>query len=66
MTADKKTWSATVETDPDDPSELFLVFPSEFLKSMNWKAGDTLIWDQDQDSQITLTKNQEPKEIKDV
>lgn len=45
-----------VESDPEDPENLMLTFPDDLLQKMNWKIGDTLIWDIQDDGTITLKK----------
>lgn len=45
-----------VESDPEDPENLMLTFPDDLLQRMNWKIGDTLIWDIQDDGTITLKK----------
>lgn len=45
-----------VESDPDDPENLMLTFPDDLLQRMDWKIGDTLIWDIQDDGTITLKK----------
>jgi bifunctional DNA-binding transcriptional regulator/antitoxin component of YhaV-PrlF toxin-antitoxin module len=36
--------------------ELFVTFPEELLKKMNWKEGDTLNWVNNYDGTFTLKK----------
>lgn len=45
-----------VEEDPEDSENFILTFPDELLANVNWKAGDTLNWDVQDDGTIILTK----------
>jgi len=45
-----------VEEDPEDSENFILTFPDELLASVNWKVGDTLNWDVQDDGTIILTK----------
>ena len=45
-----------VESDPEDPENLMLTFPDDLLEKMDWKIGDTLVWDVQDDGTITLKK----------
>lgn len=51
-----KTYSTTVEQDPDDPESLVIVFPDEILNDLGWVAGDTLIWSIQNDGTVILSK----------
>jgi antitoxin component of MazEF toxin-antitoxin module len=48
-----KKWTAYVEQDGED---LVLPLPSDMLKELGWKTGDTLIWDVRDDGSIHLSK----------
>lgn len=39
-----KNWTITLEEDPDNPGELILPFPEDFLAEVGWKTGDTIEW----------------------
>jgi hypothetical protein len=39
-----KTWTVTVEENPDDPEECILPFPEDMLAAVGWKEGDTIEW----------------------
>lgn len=45
-----------VEEDPEDSESFILTFPDELLASVNWKVGDILNWDVQDDGTIVLTK----------
>lgn len=45
-----KSWTATVQEDPDNPDEMLLVFPPEMLETVGWEIGDTLEWIDESDN----------------
>jgi len=51
-----KTWTITVQEDPDDPEGAVLQFPDDMMESLRWKEGDTLNWDDQGDGTAILTK----------
>jgi hypothetical protein len=51
-----KSWTITVEENPDDPEELILPFPEDLLKEAGWAEGDTLIWTDNNDGTWSLKK----------
>jgi len=53
-----KKWIVTVEEDPET-GELILPFPEDFLEQAGWKEGDTLEWNEKDDSSWSLTKKSE-------
>ena len=54
MATDAK-WTVSIEEDPDT-GDLLLPFPEDMLASMGWQEGDTLLWNIDENNNITLTK----------
>ena len=52
---DLKTWSVTVEEDPNT-GDLLLPIPPDMLESLNWSEGDTLVWNDNKDGTYTLNK----------
>jgi hypothetical protein len=42
--------------DPDDPEGLVIPFTDEILAEVGWKSGDVLIWKDNGDQSVTLTK----------
>lgn len=57
MEAGKKSWTITLEEDPES-GDLVLPFPPDFLDETGWKEGDTLIWDDLKDGSFTLRKKE--------
>lgn len=51
-----KTWSAKVESDPDNPEDCILTIPAELLERIDWKEGDSLHIDTTEDGCIILAK----------
>ena len=49
------SYTLTVEADPEDEENFLLTFPDQLLAELNWKPGDTLNWDVQEDGTITLT-----------
>jgi hypothetical protein len=54
-----KSWTLTVEEDPNNPEDLILPFPEDFLAEVGWKEGDTLEWIDNKDGSWTLSKKAE-------
>ena len=51
-------WIFQLEEDPDT-GDLIMPLPNELLESQDWKIGDTLIWDMnEQEGTATLKKKQ--------
>jgi len=48
-------WTLAVEEDAET-GEYILPFPPDFLESVGWKEGDTLVWDDNEDGSFTLKK----------
>jgi hypothetical protein len=48
-------WTITLEEDPET-KELILPFTDEILNTVGWKAGDTIVWKNNNDGTWTLTK----------
>jgi len=40
-----------------------LTFPAEFLESVGWHEGDTIIWKANADGTFTLTKKEEIENV---
>jgi len=51
-----KSWTITVEENPDNPEELILPFPEDFLKETGWAEGDTLEWIDNKNGTWSLKK----------
>jgi hypothetical protein len=51
-----KSYTLSVEEDPEDPESLLLNFPDELLESVGWKIGDVLVWNIEDDGTIVLKK----------
>lgn len=51
----KMNWTLVVEEDAET-GEYILPFPPEFLLSVGWNEGDTLIWSDNEDGSFTLKK----------
>lgn len=56
MNNEKKTWTLETKIDPDNPDDLILEFPPDFLEQAGWKEGDTLIWTINDDDSVFLRK----------
>lgn len=46
----------TVTVEEDESGGLYIVFPDEMLKHLNWLEGDTLVWEFDEDDRLILRK----------
>ena len=55
MTEEKKSWTLTVEEDPETGDSI-LPFPPDLLESVGWKEGDNLLWSDNGDGSWSLTK----------
>lgn len=53
--AERKTWTLTVEDDPDT-GDCILTFPEDLLAQAGWKEGDVLIWTDLKNGSWQLTK----------
>jgi hypothetical protein len=48
-------WTLTIEEDPET-KELVLPFTDEILETVGWKAGDVIVWKNNNNGTWTLTK----------
>lgn len=55
----KKSWTVTVQEDPDNPDELIMPFPEDMLDQVGWVVGDTLVWNVLSSGEITISKKVE-------
>lgn len=51
-----RTWTATVEADPDNPDERVLNFTEDFMREVKWEVDDVLIWTENGDDTWTISK----------
>ena len=51
-----------VTLDQDENGDLLLPLSEEVLKSVGWKVGDIIIWNENKDGTFTLTKKNEQSE----
>ena len=51
-----------VKLDQDENGDLLLPLSEELLKSVGWKFGDIIIWNENKDGTFTLTKKNEQSE----
>ena len=49
-------WTATVQEDPDDPEGCIIVFPEDMIAELEWKDGDTLDWQVQDDRTAIISK----------
>ena len=49
-----KTWVVTVIEDPDDPEGAILPFPEEMMTALDWRDGDVLSWDEQDEGSVVL------------
>ena len=56
--AENKSWTLTVEADPDNPEDMILTFPDDLMESTGWQPGDVITWQDNQDGTWTLIKKQ--------
>ena len=60
-----KSWTLTIEQDPDT-GDLVLPFTDEILAELGWKKGDVLDWVDNQDGSWSLVKKKSKKNKKVV
>jgi hypothetical protein len=48
-------WTITLEEDPET-KELILPFTDEILETVGWKAGDTIVWKNNNNGSWSLSK----------
>ena len=60
MIEQPKSWTVTIEEDPDNPEECILPFPPEMLEIVGWKEGDTLDWIDNKDGTWSIKKVDTP------
>ena len=53
-----KSWTITVEENPDNPEELILPLPEDLLKEAGWAEGDTLDWTDNNNGTWSLKKKE--------
>ena len=46
----------TIEVEADSNGELMLEFPDELMDALNWQAGETVTWTDNEDGSWTITK----------
>jgi len=51
-----------VKLEQDENGDLILPLSEEVLKSVGWKVGDIIIWNENKDGTFTLTKKNEQSE----
>lgn len=51
-----------VKLDQDENGNLLLPLSEELLKSVGWKLGDIIVWNENKDGTFTLTKKKEQSE----
>ena len=51
-----------VKLEQDENGDLLLPLSEEVLKSVGWKVGDIIIWNENKDGTFTLTKKNEQSE----
>ena len=51
-----------VKLEKDENGDLLLPLSEEVLKSVGWKVGDIIIWNENKDGTFTLTKKNEQSE----
>lgn len=55
-----KSWTITLEEDPET-GDLLLPFTDEILTEVGWKIGDTLVWEEKDDTWIIRRKDGTPE-----
>lgn len=50
-------WVVTVQ-EHNETKELYLQFPPDAINQVGWDAGDTIVWEDNQDGTWTLTKKE--------
>jgi len=53
-----KSWTVTLEENPDNAEELIMPFPEELMESQGWHLGDTLEWVDLKDGTWEIKKKQ--------
>lgn len=53
MQATGKIYTGTVV---EENGELMIQFPFELITELNWKEGDTIVWDIDEENKIIIAK----------
>jgi hypothetical protein len=61
----KKSWTITVEENPDNPEELILPLPQELLAMQGWGEGTILEWLDNKDGTWSLSKKKEVTDVND-
>lgn len=51
-----------VKLEQDENGDLLLPLSEELLKSVGWKLGDIIVWNENKDGTFTLTKKNEQSE----
>ena len=51
-----KSWTTLLQEDPADSEGLILEFPDEMLAAVDWKPGDVLVWEIQEDDSIIIRK----------
>jgi len=51
-----KTYTTTVEEDPNNPDEVIITFPDEMMVELGWFEGDTISWNVNENGQVILKK----------
>lgn len=57
MNNDTKSWTVTLEEDPET-GELILPFSNEMLEGLGWQEGDVLEWIDNKDGSWSLVKKE--------
>lgn len=50
----------------EDNGELLLEFPFEMISELQWKEGDTIVWDIDEENKILLARKEKPEQEPNV
>ena len=53
--SEPKVWRVTLGEDPET-KEIILPFPEDLIEQMQWKDGDTLLWDVKDNGSIVISK----------
>lgn len=61
MTTEQKTWTVTLEEDPET-GDLILPFPDDMLEETGWQEGDVLEWIDNKDGTWSLVKKEDKTE----
>lgn len=46
----------TVSVEHDSNGDMILPFPDEMIDELNWEVGDILVWSQNDDGSVSITK----------